>query len=221
MQPRERRRNTTNTIELSSFRQTKLTPATDTNQRTVGTADLANAVLTTAVETWRRTWTPVDPAASYGPLSEPAADSPGPANPPEAKVGSSTLPLTTGSEQPKRPGGSLRPARTQSTYVPNTPDISSVSGGKPFREVAQVTGGRVLHREQVRDEQPDQRVAADLFGGDLLRLTQRGDRIGSLAALRMRAGHVDEHPAAPFGGQPRPPPGAGRLPVRRPLLLTE
>jgi hypothetical protein len=53
MQPRERRRNTTNTVELSSFRQTKLTPATDTNQRTVGTADLANAVLTTAVETWR------------------------------------------------------------------------------------------------------------------------------------------------------------------------
>ena len=45
-------------------------------------------------------------------------------------------------------------------------------------------------------------MAADLFRGDLLGLTQRGDRLGDLAALGVRAGHVDEHPGAPFGGQP-------------------
>jgi len=41
------------TLELSSFKQAKLTRATDTNQHTVGTTDLANAVLTTAVDAWR------------------------------------------------------------------------------------------------------------------------------------------------------------------------
>jgi hypothetical protein len=41
------------TLELSSFKQTKLTLATGTNQHTVGTTELANAVLTTAVEAWR------------------------------------------------------------------------------------------------------------------------------------------------------------------------
>ena len=41
------------TLKLSSFRQTGLTPATDTDQRIVGTTDLANHVLTTAVEARR------------------------------------------------------------------------------------------------------------------------------------------------------------------------
>jgi hypothetical protein len=52
-------------------------------------------------------------------------------------------------------GGLNAPRRnTYPKYVPNTLDISSVSGGQPSREVAQAAGGRVLHSEQVRDEQP-------------------------------------------------------------------
>jgi hypothetical protein len=60
---------------------------------------------------------------------------------------------------------------TYPKYVPNTLDISSVSGGQPSRQAAQLAGGRILHREQVRDEQPDQLMAAYLFRGDLLGLT--------------------------------------------------
>ena len=51
--------------------------------------------------------------------------------------------------------------------------------------MAQVAGRRVLHGEQVGDEHPDQVVAADLFVGDLLGFTQRGDRLADLAALRV------------------------------------
>ena len=70
---------------------------------------------------------------------------------------------------PSMRGGLNGPRRnTYPKYVPNTLDISSVSGREPFREVAQVADGRVLHGEQVRDEQPDQFVAADLFRGDLV-----------------------------------------------------
>ena len=50
--PRDSPAHGSHTLELSSFKQTKLTVATDTNQHTVGTIELANAVLTTAVEAW-------------------------------------------------------------------------------------------------------------------------------------------------------------------------
>ena len=59
-------------------------------------ADLANALLTTTLETWGRSWTPARPNTLYGPLSWTVVDAPGLANPPEKrKVGSSILPLTT------------------------------------------------------------------------------------------------------------------------------
>ena len=101
-------------------------------------------------------------------------------------------------------GGLNAPRRnTYSKYVPNTLDISSVSGGQPSREVAQLAGGRVLHREQVRDEQPDQVVAADLFRGDLLGLTQRGDGLGDLAEdLAGRAG-ISSHTLSRLERRPK------------------
>jgi hypothetical protein len=59
-------------------------------------ADLANALLTTAVDTWGRSWTPSGANAAVGPVRRPAMDLPGPAKPSEKrKVGGSTSPLTT------------------------------------------------------------------------------------------------------------------------------
>jgi hypothetical protein len=47
------------TVELSSFEQTLLTQATCTQHaRLLPSADLANGLLTTAVETWGWSWTP-------------------------------------------------------------------------------------------------------------------------------------------------------------------
>ena len=59
-------------------------------------ADLANAVLTTAVETCGWSWTVRGVEVPYGPVRRPVVDWRGRAKPPEKrKVGSSTLPLTT------------------------------------------------------------------------------------------------------------------------------
>jgi hypothetical protein len=59
-------------------------------------ADLANALLTTTLETCGRSWTPRRANTLYGPLNWTVVDSAGLANPPEKrKVGSSILPLTT------------------------------------------------------------------------------------------------------------------------------
>ena len=44
-------------------------------------------------------------------------------------------------------------------------------------------------------------MPADLLGGDVLGLAQRGDGFVDLAALGVSAGDVDEHPGPPFGGQ--------------------
>ena len=66
-----------------------------------------------------------------------------------------------------------------------------------------------MHVKQVGDELADQFVAADLFGGYLLGFAQRGDGLGDLAALRVSAGNVDDHPGAPFGGQPAGVHGGG------------
>jgi len=57
-------------VELSRFEQIKVTAATGAN----GTypqhiADLANALLTTVLETCGRFWTPTGANASYGPVS--------------------------------------------------------------------------------------------------------------------------------------------------------
>ena len=55
-----------------------------------------------------------------------------------------------------------------------------------------------MHGEQVGDDLVDQGMPADLFGCDGLSLKQRGDRFADLTALRMCAGHVDEHPGLPL-----------------------
>src|SRR5262249_41126029 len=63
-------------------------------------ADLANTLLTTAVETWGWSWTSKRASTPYGLVSRSAVDSPELAKPPEErKVGGSTPPLTTRSEQ--------------------------------------------------------------------------------------------------------------------------
>jgi hypothetical protein len=63
-------------------------------------ADTANAVLTTAVDTGGRPWTPRCPDTSSGVLMWPAVDSRGLGNPSEKrKVDSSILSLTTRSNQ--------------------------------------------------------------------------------------------------------------------------
>ena len=84
-------------VELSRFEQAKLTAATGIKDaRSQDVADLANALLTTALETCGRSWTPAGANAPYRPISWPVVDSPGPANPPEKrKVDSSILSLTT------------------------------------------------------------------------------------------------------------------------------
>ena len=59
-------------------------------------ADLANVLLTTAVDTQGWSWTTKGASASHGPVRRPVTDPPGRAKPPEKrKVGSSILPLTT------------------------------------------------------------------------------------------------------------------------------
>jgi hypothetical protein len=59
-------------------------------------ADLANAMLTTAVETWGRPWTPRAARVPYALVSRAVVDWPGLAKPPEKrKAGGSTPPLTT------------------------------------------------------------------------------------------------------------------------------
>ena len=63
-------------------------------------ADLANTLLTTAVETWGWSWTSKGASASYGLVRRPVVDAPGLAKPPEKrKVGGSTPPLTTTPDQ--------------------------------------------------------------------------------------------------------------------------
>ena len=55
-------------------------------------------MLTTAVETWGRSWTLGSASMPYDLVSSPVVDGPGLAKPPEKrKVGGSTPPLTTGS----------------------------------------------------------------------------------------------------------------------------
>ncbi len=73
------------------------------------------------------------------------------------------------------------------------------SGSQAACQVAQFGAGRVLHGEQVGHELADQDVPADQFGGDLLGLEQRGDGFTVLAALSVRAGHLDEQAAPSFG----------------------
>ena len=70
-------------------------------------------------------------------------------------------------------------------YVSNTRDISSVSGGQPFREVTQIAVGRVLHREQVRDEQPDQLMARTLVAHELV--ADQHSAGGNVTCLGLRA----------------------------------
>jgi hypothetical protein len=73
-------------VELSRFTQAKLTAATGIKDaRSQEVSDLANALLTTALDMWRRSWTPAGANASYGPVSWTLVDSPGPANPPEKR----------------------------------------------------------------------------------------------------------------------------------------
>ena len=65
-----------------------------------GRSSVANAVQTTVVDTWGQSWMPRCPGRSSGLIRWPVVDSPELAKPPEKrKVGSSTLPLTTSSEQ--------------------------------------------------------------------------------------------------------------------------
>jgi hypothetical protein len=106
-------------IELSRFEQAsrlwRLPPIGAYPQRI---ADLANALLTTVLETWGRSWTPARPKASYGPVRWTVVDSTGPANPPEKwKVGSSILPLATTTDQRKPPGESCRLWRLTATVT--------------------------------------------------------------------------------------------------------
>ena len=84
-------------VELSRFMQAKLTAATGIKDaRSQEIADLANILLTTALDTWGRSWTPAGANASYGPVNGTLLDWRGPANPPEKrKIGSSILPMTT------------------------------------------------------------------------------------------------------------------------------
>jgi hypothetical protein len=73
-------------IELSRFEQTKLTAATaPRGAHPQRVADLANTLLTTALDTWGRSWTPTRANPSYGPVSWTLVDWPGPAKPPEKR----------------------------------------------------------------------------------------------------------------------------------------
>jgi len=64
----------------------------------------ASVVLTTIVNTRGRSWTPRCPSRSCGLLMRPPVDSRGPGHSPERrKVGGSTPPVTTSSDEPKTP----------------------------------------------------------------------------------------------------------------------
>ena len=74
--------------------QMKLTAATGIKDaRFQEIADLANILLTTALDMWRRSWTPAGANASYGPVSWTVVDWPGPANPPEKRKADGLRPI--------------------------------------------------------------------------------------------------------------------------------
>ena len=101
-------------------------------------ADLANTLLTTAVETWGWSWTSKGASASYGLVRRPVVDAPGPAKPPKSRklMRSAT-----------RPAGGLQRVYSNATGE-NDSDKLPPNGDLPQRP--RTTSPRGVRIEEVR-----------------------------------------------------------------------